>query len=404
MPTDDYQNLIRESILGDETFVSATFSGHQRGHTSPWKKVLIRPVLIKQARHLQFSYFDDRKDISKNYSGDDIRHQLDELLAEPFKNFAIVTSRESIQINLTKKGKPIISRIANDASVETRLTHNRQKKKILTEGEAIPYLQAVGIMTADGRVKTHMQNKFKQINEFLRLLAETEKLDTFDHQLIEVIDFGCGNAYLTFATYHYLTELLGLQTHMVGIDTKADLLEKHAWNARELGWRGLTFEESLIGDYRPATPPDIVIALHACDTATDDAIAQGIRANSKIIVCAPCCQHDLQVQLEKTATPAPFVPIMSCGLFHERIGDILTDSFRALILKMMGYHVDVVQFVPAEHTPKNLMIRAVKAAKIGNAKHIREYLELKDYWKVHPYLHRLLEAEIDQVIAQRSTA
>lgn len=397
MPTDDYQKLIRDSILGDETFVSATFSGHQRGHRSPWKKVLIRPVLIKQARHLQFSYFDDQKDISKNYIGDDIRHHLDELLAEPFRNFAIVTNQERIQINLTKKGKPIISRKANDVSVETALTHNRQKKKILTEGKAIPYLQTVGIMTEDGRVKAHMQNKFKQINEFLRLLAETEKLDKFDHLPIEVVDFGCGNAYLTFATYHYLTEILGLQTHMVGIDTKVDLLEKHAQNVRELGWAGLTFEESLIHDYQPATPPDIVIALHACDTATDDAIAQGIRAGSKIIVCAPCCQHDLQVQLEKTTSPAPFAPIMSCGLFHERVGDILTDSFRALILKMIGYHVDVMQFVPAEHTPKNLMIRAVKVAKIGSSKHIHDYLELKNYWKVHPYLHRILEAEIDKM-------
>ncbi len=400
MPTDDYQKLISESILDNETFVSATFSGHQRGHIPRWKKVVIRPVLIKQARHLQFSYFDDQKDISKNYLGDDRDHHLDELLAEPFRNFTILTSHERIQINLTKKGKPIVSRTANDVSVETALTHNRQKKKILIEGKAIPYLQVVGIMTEDGRVKAHMQHKFKQINEFLRLLAETEKLDTFDHLPIQVVDFGCGNAYLTCATYHYLTELLGLQTQMIGVDTKADLLEKHAQNVQELGWTGLTFEESLIRDYQPATPPDIVIALHACDTATDDAIAHGIRANSKIIVCAPCCQHDLQVQLEKTTTPAPFAPIMSCGLFHERIGDVLTDSFRTLILKIMGYHVDIIQFVPAEHTPKNLMIRAVKVAKIGSSKHIREYLEVKNYWKVHPYLHRILEAEIDAVIAQ----
>jgi SAM-dependent methyltransferase len=233
-----------------------------------------------------------------------------------------------------------------------------------------------------------MGSKYKQINEFLKLMADTGTLGTFEHSPVRVLDAGCGNAYLTFALYHYLTEIKGLDVEMIGIDLKADLMEKHAQNAAQLGYRGLHFAMSSIIDYHMAHAPDIVVALHACDTATDDAIAQGIRWNSKMIVCAPCCQHHLQEQMH--AAPQPFAPVLRYGILHERMGDLLTDSFRALTLRMMGYRTDVLQFIGDEHTPRNIMIRAVKTSNTGDPKLAQEYHDLKAFWGVTPYLENLL--------------
>ena len=397
MANDDYLALVRESIL-DERFVSATLSGRQAGQALRWEKVRIRPVLVKDIRHLQFSYFDGQKDISKNYTGAELRQQLDRLLAEPFRNYNVLIQGERIQVNLSRKGRPVVSRHAANTPAEPSLAHNQRKKRVLSEGEPIPYLRLVGITDGEGRGKAGMQSKFKQINEFLRLLAETGRLESVGGDPVEVVDFGCGNAYLTFATYHYLTEVLGRRVRLVGVDLKDDLLAKHAAHARRLGWDGMEFVHAPIAEYRPAAPPDIVVALHACDTATDDAIAQGVRAGSAVIVCAPCCHHDLQVQLA-ASRPAPFGPLMSFGLLHERLGDVLTDGFRALLLRALGYHVDIVQFVSPEHTPKNLMIRAVKVARAGSPRQVREYLALKQFWGVEPYLHQLLRDEVDALIA-----
>jgi hypothetical protein len=386
----DFQTLLSEAILNPETFIRATFSGQQKGQSLRWERVTLRPVLIKNQRHLQFSYYDATQHITQNYLETAAAAELTQLLNLPFRNFAVVTQREQLQINISKKGKPIITRHKTDTAETLDLAHDRSKNRMLAEGTPLPFLVAAEIMTEDGRIKAGQRDKFRQINEFLRLLAETGVLNQFEKTPIQAVDFGCGSAALTFALYHYLNEELKLSAHITGVDIKQHLIERHQHTAQKLGWQHLTFEHTTIQDYQPQTPPDIVLALHACDTATDDAIAQGIRWHSKIIVCAPCCHHDLQAQLEAQPTPAPFMPVLRYGLFHERIGDVLTDSFRTLILRRMGYRVDVVQFVPAEHTPKNLMIRAVKVADRGSEDSDREYAELQQYWQVTPYLQRVL--------------
>jgi SAM-dependent methyltransferase len=243
-----------------------------------------------------------------------------------------------------------------------------------------------------------MQRKFKQINEFLRLVDETDSLTRFTGHPLHVVDFGCGNAYLTFAVYYYLHDILKLDAHVVGVDIKADLIERHQEKAKALGWSQLTFQTGRISDYRSEIVPDVVLALHACDTATDDALAQGIRWGSKLIVCAPCCQHELQQQMSQVPMPNALLPIFQHGILFERVGDILTDTFRASILRIMGYRTDVTQFVPIEHTAKNLMIRAVKTSPPGNARWIEEYRNLKEFWQVTPYLERLLGAQYAQFL------
>jgi len=387
----DYRDLVKMNIMDQEKLVRATFSGSLPGQSLPWIKVVIRPVLLKNERFLQFSHFDSKKDITKNYSGAEANDRLDELLSLPFRNFHVETTEKVIQVNLSKKGKALVheSRVVGEKK-PVNLSHNREKDLILPSDKPEPFLQAVGIMTSEGKIKSDMQSKFRQINEFLKLLDQTGMLKEFGSAPISVVDCGCGNAYLTFATYHYFKNVLGLETRMVGIDVQSDLLERHAANAESLGWSDLTFEASRIIEYKAEVPPDVVLALHACDTATDEAIAQGIGWQSKLIVAAPCCHHELQEQLHSQACPAPFKSVARHGILSERLGDILTDTFRALISRIMGYRTDVVQFVSTEHTAKNLMIRAVGGLPVGNQKFVREYNELKEYWKVTPYLERLL--------------
>ena len=386
-----YKKQVHEHILNQDTFVRAVFSGGQKGSPLPWVKVLVRPVEIKGLINLQFSYFDEKKDITKNYSFEEIPVKVDELLTLPFRNIFVENTTGSLQINISKKGKALVNEAKSEASAPIAdLSHDRQKSRLLTTENAEPFLKAVGIMTNDGRIRADMQRKFKQINEFLRLVDETDSFNDFTGKPVHIVDFGCGNAYLTFAIYYYLHNILTLDAHVVGVDIKADLIERHREKANTLGWNQLTFHAGNISDFQAEVRPDIVLALHACDTATDDALAQGIRWNSKLIVCAPCCQHELQQQMSHIPMPEQLLPIFHHGILFERMGDILTDTFRATILRIMGYRTDVTQFVPIEHTAKNLMIRAVKTSPPGNARGVEEYRNLKAFWQVRPYLEHLL--------------
>jgi len=386
----DHNKMIRERILARETFVRAIFSGRQKGSAVEWLKVVVRPVEIKGAINLQFSYFDEKKDTTRNYELDKAASKVDELLALPFRNIFIENHTSNLQINISKKGKILVNELKTSTPVVANLTHNRQKKRILSVDNAEPFLKAVGIMTRDSRIKAGMQRKYTQINEFLRLIDDIDFFDGYKEKPVHIVDFGCGNAYLTFAIYYYLHDILSLDAHVVGVDIKADLIECHQEKAKSLGWSQLTFKVGQISDFQTETKPEVVLALHACDTATDNALAQGIRWDSKLILCAPCCQHELQVQLSHVPAPTPLLPVFHHGILFERMGDILTDTFRAAILRIMGYHTDVTQFVPIEHTTKNLMIRSVKTSSAGNARWIDEYKKLKEFWQVTPYLERLL--------------
>jgi SAM-dependent methyltransferase len=390
---DDYKNTIQEAVLDDAGFVRATFSGRQRGQTLAWKRLVVRPVMVKGTRHLQFSFFDEKQNIVKNYVGETAVSQLNDALNLLFRNFHIITQTETIQINLTKKGKAIIKRQANETPTEVSLAHDRVKNTILTEGEDIPFLRALGVMRADGRITANRRSKFQQINEFLKILSEIEEIKRLSEP-IRMVDFGCGNAYLTFAATHYLQNILDKRVVVVGIDGQESLIARNQQIAQSLGWDGLTFEQGMIIDYQTGHPPDIVVALHACDTATDDTLAQAVRWQSQVIIAAPCCHHHLQVQMRERPSPPAFDAVLRYGLLHERLGDILTDAFRAAILRMMGYQVTVMQFVTADHTPKNLLLRAVRKGEVRGETAVAEYNQLQQYWQVEPYLAQLLTAEL----------
>jgi SAM-dependent methyltransferase len=407
--TEDYKTLVTQAVLENEGFARLTLKGVVRGPAAPWQRIVVRPIELRGRRQLQFSYFDAKHDISKNYYGAEAAARLDEALAIPFSSIVVQTAAEDLQIQLTKKGKALLHRHphADGAPAAPELTHNHAKALPIPAERPDPFLQAIGIMNQHGQVKPHMQGKFAQINEFLKLLDATGELDRFEREIptkggapINVLDCGCGSAYLTFAAYHYLNDIRGIPARLVGVDTNADLIAKCAAQAQQLEFAGLCFEHTPIVEYAPADAPDLVLALHACDTATDEAIYQAIRASARMLVCAPCCHHYLNDRIGADAAGV-FRPVLRHGILKQRTADILTDAFRALALRIMGYRAEVIEFVAAEHTAKNLMIRAVKAAAPGDQQFVREYNELKQFWNVAPYIETLLGAEFQALLQSK---
>ena len=391
---------IKARILAEESFVRAVLSGRRRGGEVPWQRVVIRPVQIKGRRQLQVSHYDERRDVTKNYEAAAAEAKLDELLGLPFKSLLVESTQDSLHVQFSRKGKARIhhqERIGSPA--EPSLVHDRQKDLLLPVGEPDSFLEAIGILDREGKVRPRMRRKFRQINEFLRLVIETgagrqapEVEGETGPRPVRIVDCGCGNAYLSFAVYHYLAHVLDVPVSLVGVDVNQELVQRRKELAERLRWDGLAFETSRIADYEPAAAPDLVLALHACDTATDEALAQGILWEARTILSVPCCHHHLQAQLGRQ--PAVLQPVYRHGILRERLGDVLTDALRAHLLRLAGYRAEVIQFVSPEHTAKNLMIRAVYSGSPDRVELRREYHELKGLFGVTPYLESLLPQEM----------
>jgi SAM-dependent methyltransferase len=386
----DYRQLAKDYILSDQ-LVKAVFRGRRRGYEVRWRQVTIRPVLIRGQRHLQFSYLDEKKDITKNLI-DGFEARIDELLDMPFASINVRTENDALQIQITRKGKPIVHQHEIGGQIKPSLGHDRHKQLILSADEPDPFLKAVGIMTREGKVRASRRAKFRQINEFLRLVSASGSWEA-EGEPLTIIDCGCGNAYLTFAVYHYFNHILGRPARVLGLDVNQALIETQMQRVKALGWADLEFRACSIIDYQPERSPDIVLALHACDTATDEALAQAVKWASQMIFAVPCCHHHLQQQLSDSQ-PSAFRPVLRHGILRERLGDVLTDALRAQILSIVGYRTDVIQFVSREHTDKNLLIRAVKSRHAAGEWAARDLALLRDFWSVEPYLARLLRQEL----------
>ncbi|HEY6408983.1 MAG TPA: SAM-dependent methyltransferase [Ktedonobacteraceae bacterium] len=384
----EYRESIKKLVLDEETFLRMTLKGKIHGQEVPWRRVIVRPVLLKQTRHLQFSYINAKQDITKNYHEHEAVIKLDEALALPFSSIMVQTTREHVSIQVNKDGKAIFSRSkATHGDRAPDLAHDARKILPLPADKADIFLQAIGIMNKEGKVIPSMQDKFSQINEFLKLLQHTGELERIEKTPLNILDCGCGSAYLSFAVYHYLNNVRGIPANLVGIDTNSVLVEKSSLHSQQLGFESMRFQQAAIIDYAPEVAPDIVLALHACDTATDEALVQGMLGDARLILCAPCCHHELHQQLHVVA---PFKPVLQHGILKKRMADILTDAFRALVLRIMGYKTDVIEFISTEHTDRNLLIRAVQRTSRGDKKYLQEYEELKAFWGVTPYIEKLL--------------
>jgi hypothetical protein len=276
--------------------------------------------------------------------------------------------------------------------------HNRVKDVPLPEGRADRLLEVMGIATPDGRVRPTRRAKFTQINEFLKQLRhvlDDAGLRSLGRE-IEILDCGCGSSYLTLAAHHYLNDVLGLPARVLGVDVNEEVIQKSLDRADQLGASGLLFECRRIGTVD--VKADVVFALHACDTATDDAIAQAVRSEARLLLSVPCCHHDLNKVILPEAAGGVLRPVLRHGILLQRTADLVTDAFRALALRIMGYHTDVVEFVATEHTPRNLMIRAVRGAPRGEPAHVAEYVEMKRFWGVTPYIEKVLGEPFQQMV------
>jgi hypothetical protein len=386
---DAARRAVVEAILAAD-FRRATFAGPaRRDPACPWMRVTIRPVEIQGGRHLQVSYFDGRKDVTKNFRGPDITVPLDQLLDAGFAGIHAATANEAIDLRTTKKGKVLIGRSKGKDDAPT-LAHNRAKDLPLPEGRSDRVLEAMGILTRDGRVRPAFRAKFTQINEFLKQLGhvlEDAILKSLGRD-VQILDCGCGSSYLTLAVHHYLNDVVGLPARILGVDVNEEVIRKSMERSERLGAERLSFACGTIG--RMDTKADIVVALHACDTATDDAIAQAIRGEARILLSVPCCHHDLNTQLRAEGPAADLRPMLRHGILEQRTADLVTDAFRALILRILGYRTEVVEFIATEHTARNLMIRAVAGAPVGERAFVDEYLAMRRFWGVTPYLEKAL--------------
>ncbi len=385
---ENYREHVRRVVLQDPEFVELTLSGRVR---SPWRRITIRPVLVRGRRCLQFSRLDTRQDFTSNYALEDAAEQLDEALEAPFSSIRLRSAGEYLELQITKKGRAIVHRRESTAvPTYPDLSHDRHKELPLPAGSDDPVLRALGITDSEGRVRPRMAAKLSQVNELIKLLEHSEAISSPPDRPLAVVDCGCGSAYLTFGVYHYLNDVRRIPASLLGLDVNEKLIAKCRGYAEELGYDRVRFEVSEIGAYRPDERPDVVLALHACDTATDEAIAQAIRWEARLLMCVPCCHHYLNDKIRSDV----HAPVLRHGILRERTADVLTDAFRALVLRIMGYRAEVVEFVSTEHTARNLMIRAVRGLAPGERRFVREYLELKRFWGVTPYLEVLLGEDL----------
>lgn len=416
---DDALADLRSILLDPDRLIRAVGSGRRRGLDAPrWRRVELRPVDLRAGRRLQVVRYDERQAFAENLEyGSDVAATVKELLAEPFGNWHVDTAETTIQLRITKKGRARLHRAAAGQPPQSgpaaRTAHDRVKQRVLPSTD--PMLHAVGITTADGSVKPSRRDKYRQVEEFLRTLeqvlpdrgaslgddatplpaAGVGGVDGSDRPPLRVVDLGCGNAYLTFAAYSFLTRR-GLPVQLVGVDLKAQARARNTAIAAQLGWSDhVRFLEGSISDAQVefdggAGNPDLVLALHACDTATDDALARGIRWQAPVILAAPCCHHDVQAQLRRSAPPRPYTLVTRHGILRERFADVLTDALRAAILRRVGYRVDVIEFVATEHTPRNVLIRAIRTGAAPTRQLVEEYDALVQDWSLRPRLAALI--------------
>ncbi|HKG50877.1 MAG TPA: SAM-dependent methyltransferase [Actinomycetales bacterium] len=385
---------LRPLLLDPDRLVRAVAAGHRRAATPTVARVELRPVDLKRGRMLQLVTYDGRQATTRNVPYPEAGAVVDALLAEPFGNWHLDLVDETVQLRVTKKAAALVHRTATSRrDVETR-SHDRAKRHLLDPAD--PLFTALG---ADA-------DKRRQVDAFLRLLAPSvarvPDVELLGRPL-RVVDLGCGNAYLTFAAHRYLSEQVG-DVRTVGVDVRPDMVERNRRLAEQLGLKGLSFETGTIAESAPLAgegPPDVVLALHACDTATDEALARAVRWKSPVVLAAPCCHHDLQRQIvEGPGAPEPYAALARHGILRERFADVLTDTLRALLLRMLGYKVDVVEFVDSRHTPRNAMVRAVRTGTAARREVGVEYRALTADWHVHPALARMLDEEVARALAR----
>ena len=394
---DSLKEEIRARVLG-EGFMKIVQSVRRNGKTF---RISMRPVEIGGRRMFQAEMTDDGRVQVKNMDAGDAADGLEEIIGQKgAREMHLITASGDLHVRVTKKGHVLASRSQEMSRQAVVRPHDRVKNTPLNSFDSAAMLRAAGIADGDGKVRASMRGKYDQVNEFLRVAGET--VGAFGEGgaradgPFTVVDFGCGKAYLTIALYFYLSETLGYpEVKVFGIDRRADVIASSRKMAEDLGVADrVVFVESDIADATNAEigSPSLVVSLHACDTATDEALARGVEWKAKYVLSAPCCQHELQKTIGARGgrADADFAGVLRHGILRERLCDILTDAFRASIMRILGYKTQVVEFVSGDATARNVMLKCEYGVKPGQPGPVGEYLGLRDYWKVAPWLETRL--------------
>ena len=394
--------ILFEQVIDSGELVKAVFS-RKRKASCEYSRVTLRPVSVKNALLYQFEYTYQNKVTHENSDRKQIVDKCLSLVKESFKQINIVSLHEDIQVLANKPEKPRIIRSCKEHSVPD-FSHDRKKQYIIPEGTPCDFLVHLGVMDEKGKVYKKYYSKFRQINRFLEIvndsfpaLGENSDLSAQENNIdketvkdlkpLKIIDFGCGKAYLTFALYYYFVKLKNIPCKITGLDLKKDVIRFCEKTARELGYEGLGFQIGDIADYSDDSA-DMVVTLHACDTATDYALINAVKWNTKVILSVPCCQHELFRQIKNDVND----PMLKHGIIKDKFTELLTDGLRGLKLESCGYEVAMIEFTSLEHTSKNIMIKAIKTGSPGDKKSkkaLEEYEALKKEYKVSPTIDRL---------------
>lgn len=376
----EIRRLLAENL--NDMFIHAVLSNPRT--REGWSKVKARPVLIKEERMIQLEMFRGNQAFHQNVGMVEAGEAIAGLM-ESMKQMQLETTEALYTVLISKKGKVTVKRkIQKKEPIPADISHNRRKQYILREGVPVPFLTDLGVMTEEGKVIKSRFDKFRQINRFLEFIEDI--LPQLERgREVTILDFGCGKSYLTFAMYYYLHELKGYDVRIIGLDLKSDVIRRCNELSETYGYSKLRFLEGNIADYTGVEKVDMVVTLHACDTATDFALAKAVRWDAKVILSVPCCQHELNAQMKNDVLG----PVMKYGLLKERFAALVTDGLRAQYLEREGYDAQILEFIDMEHTPKNILIRAVKTGRKGENQDTIDICE--EFLHVSPTLGRLLD-------------
>jgi SAM-dependent methyltransferase len=358
-------------------------------------KIKIRPVMLKNNLLFQQTVYVGTKVFHENYENSEMISRIVDSLANDFRQCEVEHKTCRAVVLVSKKGKVTINRKSVDAAQTIsdlgrvpQMAHNRTKRYILEEGRAVPFLIDLGVQTKEGKIVKARYDKFRQINRFLEFIEDI--LPTLPKErTVHILDFGCGKSYLTFAMYYYLRQLKGYDVEITGLDLKEDVIEHCNMLAGRYGYDKLHFLQGDIAQYDGTDSVDMVVTLHACDTATDYALEKAVRWNAKVILSVPCCQHELNRQIANEDLSA----VLKYGIIKERMSALITDAVRAGLLESQGYETSILEFIDMEHTPKNLLIRAVKKQEASGQKAQRareDVAALSEKLQIEPTLQKLL--------------
>ena len=349
------------------------------------QKIKIRPVLLKEQLNFQVTEYKGKQVFHENMEKQAVAAYVIEQMENFFGQMVLESATKTVNVLVSKKGTVTIKQKVQKNEVKQReLSHNRKKRYILEEGTVIPFLVDLGVQTREGKIVHSRYDKFRQINRFLEFIQDIVE-DLPKGREITIVDFGCGKSYLTFAMYHYLKVMKGFDIRVIGLDLKEDVIAYCNELKNRYGYEKMTFTTGDIASYTGVDAVDMVVTLHACDTATDYALEKAVKWGASVILSVPCCQHELNYQMKNEALAA----VLKYGLLKERIAALVTDGLRAEMLEQMGYDTQVLEFIDMEHTPKNILIRGVKRNKDRKA-NFEKYEECCSALGVDPMLGRLL--------------